>query len=111
MNNQQFLWLPKGPVAVSESWTPQWDEALRREHGSGAGNVTTQVRYMLRRIAACGARRCAAITADGEDIIPLQNETRGTSSFHGELQIDIANAIPGAKLIESKTVLGVGRSR
>lgn len=100
-----FRMLPRGPVAVGDSWTNQWNEALRSENGAGAGKVATSVRYTLREVTACGGRRCAAIVCDGEDAIPPQNGTTGTSAFHAEQQVDVADVVPVSKTIESRTVL------
>jgi hypothetical protein len=98
-----FRMLPKDPVAIGDSWKNEWTEALRSEQGKGAGKVATNVRYALKAVAACGGRRCATITGDGEDTIPPQNGMTGTSTFHGEQQVDVADMVPVSKLIESKT--------
>lgn len=100
-----FRMLPRGPVGVGESWTNQWNEALRSESGAGTGKVATSVRYTLREVTACGERRCAAIVCDGEDAIVPQNGTTGTSAFHAEQQVDVADVVPVSKTIESKTML------
>ena len=101
-----FRLMPKEPVAVGDTWQNQWGEALRSEQGSAAGNVSTSVRYTLRGVAPCGARTCATIVGEGEDAIPAQEGTTGgTSSFHGEQQVEITNLVPVAKRIESRTMI------
>ncbi len=100
-----FRMVPRGPIAVGDSWTNQWDEALRSENGAGTGKVATSVHYTLRDVTACGERRCAAVVCDGEDAIPPQNGTTGTSTFHAEQKVDVTDVVPVSKTIESTTVL------
>lgn len=100
-----FRLLPKRPVSVGESWTNERNEALRSAHGVGTGNVATNVRYTLREFTTCAGRRCAAIVGNGKDTFLPQNGTTGTSTFHGEQQVDVTDAVPVSKTIETRTVL------
>ncbi|HTR53637.1 MAG TPA: hypothetical protein VMJ10_23245 [Kofleriaceae bacterium] len=100
-----FRLAPKQPVAVGDTWQNQWGEALHSERGSAAGKVATSVRYTLRDVSACGARRCATIVGDGEDAIPAQDGASGSSHFHGEQRVDLASLVPISKSVESKTIL------
>jgi len=100
-----FKMLPRRPVAVGDSWISQWSEPLRSERGRATGAVASTVRYQLDATAACGSRRCATIIGDGEDKIPASDGITGTSTFHGEQQVDLLDALPVEKTIESKTTM------
>lgn len=99
-----FRLLPTNPVAIGDSWTNHWNEPMQRKDRFGTGNVATQVRYTLREVIPCGARRCAVIVGEGEDTIPPQSGTTGTSRFHGEQQVDVTDVVPVSKTIETTTV-------
>ena len=101
-----FRLAPKDPVAVGDTWQNQWGESLNSDKGKAAGKVATSVRYTLRGVGACGTRTCATIVGEGEDAIPAQDATSGgTSSFHGEQQVELSTLVPVGKTIESKTVM------
>ena len=100
-----FRSLPPNPVAVGDRWNNRSSGPLRSERGTATGSVVTNMRYTLRTVSACGTRRCATITSDGDESIPPQDGMTGTSSMHGEVKVDTMDVVPLAKSIESKTTL------
>jgi hypothetical protein len=100
-----FRFLPGHAVRVGDHWTSRLNQGLRVEAGQEKGTVGTQVNYQLVRVERCGAHRCAALALEGEDVIPPQDATSGTSTFRGETTIDLADLAPIEKTIATTTKL------
>jgi hypothetical protein len=100
-----FRLLPKDAVAIGDTWLARWNEALRSERESAAGTVGASVHYALRGVAKCRTEQCATFVGDGRDDISEHDGVNGTSTFHGEQVVGVADVVPISKTVASKTVL------
>jgi hypothetical protein len=103
-----FRFVPAADVAAGDDWDAQWSDVLGSREGKDSGKTGTTVQYRLVGFESCGAARCARVSAHGAEAISDRGDVTGTSSFYGELLVEVDGLTLDRKHIVSTTDLTAG---